>query len=354
MDWIGLDVHKRDTQVCVLTDTGAVEERRVPSTPAGLSAALGGRAPAAVLLEAATESEWVARHLEAYGHAVTVADPNYAPMYGTRTRRVKTDRRDARALADACRLGLYRPAHRLSAAQRLVRHELATRAAVVHARTRLVNTARSTLRQHGVKLSLGIAKHFGGRVERRIATGEVPAPVAERLAPLLVVLGQLDAAVRAYDATIGELSRTDPVVRRLRTVPGVGPVTAACFVATIDDAGRFASAHQLEAFLGLVPQEWSSGERLRRGRITKTGNRRMRWLLIECAVSLLRPQCRGKAPELTTWARGIAARAGHGTAVVALARRLAGILYAVWRDGTEYRPADRTDLRGGAAAAPAA
>jgi transposase len=127
----------------------------------------------------------------------------------------------------------------------------------------------------------------------------------------------------------------DAVVRRLVTAPGVGPVTAAAFVAALDDAGRFAGAHQVEAYLGLVPAEQSSGERQRRGAITKAGNARVRWLLVEAAWGVLRTR-RADAAGLRRWAEGIAARRGARTAVVALARRLAGILYAMWRDGTAY------------------
>jgi hypothetical protein len=107
-----MDVHKQETQVCIEDADGIVVlEQRIRTTPERFTALLGGRPRARILLEAATESEWVAQHLETLGHEVIVADPNYAAMYATRSRRVKTDRRDARTLADACRLGAYHPAH---------------------------------------------------------------------------------------------------------------------------------------------------------------------------------------------------------------------------------------------------
>jgi transposase len=135
---------------------------------------------------------------------------------------------------------------------------------------------------------------------------------------------------------------TDPVVALLATAPSVGPLTASAVVATIDDVTRFASAHQFEAFLGLVPGERSSGEKRRVGRITKAGNSRARYLLVEAGWRILR----SKSPEtaaLRAWALKIAARRGNRIAVVALARRLAGILYAMWRDNVPYNP---TKLRG--------
>jgi transposase len=127
MDHIGIDVHKKESQVCILGEGGELREQRIRTTPERFAAVLGDRPRARILLEASTESEWVARCLEQLGHEVIVADPNFAPMYATRTRTIKTDRRDARALAEACRLGAYRPTHRLPDAQRHVRGRLTVR-----------------------------------------------------------------------------------------------------------------------------------------------------------------------------------------------------------------------------------
>jgi transposase len=122
MDYVGIDLHKKESQICsILSPDGQVRECRIRTEPQRFAEVLGGRPRARILVEASTESEWVARCLEALGHEVVVADPNFAPMYATRTRKVKTDRRDARALAEACLLGAYRPAHRLSDTQRHVR-----------------------------------------------------------------------------------------------------------------------------------------------------------------------------------------------------------------------------------------
>ena len=121
MDHIGIDVHKRESQICILAEGGELIEQRIRTEPDRFAAVLGGRPRARILIEASTDSEWVARCLEGLGHEVIVADPNFAPMYATRTRKVKTDRRDARTLADANLLGACRPAHRLSDAQRHVR-----------------------------------------------------------------------------------------------------------------------------------------------------------------------------------------------------------------------------------------
>src|SRR3989442_6461440 len=110
MDYIGIDVHKKESQLCILCEQGERGEPRIRTAPERFAAVLGERPRARILLEASTESEWVARCLEGLGHEVIVADPNFAPMYAARSRKIKTDRRDARALAEACRLGAYRSA----------------------------------------------------------------------------------------------------------------------------------------------------------------------------------------------------------------------------------------------------
>ena len=135
MEHIGIDVHRSESQICILTEEGEILELRVQTRHERLQAVLGARHPARILIEASTESEWVARFLEGLGHEVIVADHNFAPMYATRSRRIKTDRRDAQALMDACRLGAYRRTHRPSDVQRRVRAELVVRDALVRTST---------------------------------------------------------------------------------------------------------------------------------------------------------------------------------------------------------------------------
>ncbi len=347
MDHIGMDVHKKESQICILTEEGELIERRMHTEPQRFAAVLGDRPRARILIEASTDSEWVARCLEALGHEVVVADPNFAPMYATRTRKVKTDRRDARALAEACLLGAYRPAHRLSDPQRHVRGRLLVRDALVRTRTRYISLIRALLRQHGYRVPSGSAEAF----PHRVLALALPGRLLSQIAPLLAVMRHVNHQLVYSEHVIEDVTAHDERVQRLRTVPSIGPVTAAAFVATIDDVRRFRRAHQVEAYLGLVPRELSSGESQRRGRITKAGHARMRWLLVQAAVSILRrrpPQ----AEALRTWALHIAARRGKHVAVVALARRLAGILYALLRDGSVFAP--RRSPQPGAAATVAA
>jgi transposase len=338
VDHVGIDLHKRESQTCIETEDGEVIEQRIRSERERFVAVFGPRPRARILIEAMTESEWVARCLEELGHEVIVADPNFAPMYATRSRRVKTDRRDATTLADACRLGSYRPAHRTSERQRQVRAELVVRESIVRTRTKWIALTGALLRREGLRLRSGNADHF----VKRVAELEMPEDLRTRIQPLLTLLAHLQVEVKAADQRIAAIVAGDSVIQRLCTVPGVGPITATAFVATIDTIERFHGAHQLESYLGLVPSEKSSGEKRHRGTITKAGNSRLRYLLVEAAWSVLLSR-KDTTEELRRWAQRIAMRRGMKVAIVALARRLAGILYAMWRDGTTFVPRRREE-----------
>lgn len=334
MEIIGLDLHKRESQLCRRHPSGRIQHQRIPTSRAQFSATLGGITPARILLEASTESEWVATHLEALGHTVIVADPNFAPMYATRTRRIKTDRRDAQALMEACTLGAYHAAYRLSPARQHLRTMLATRDALVHTRTRWIAFCRTRVRARGLRIPSGATARFGTRVAALDLATQAPA-LGTELAPLLALLPGVTAELTTLEAQLTTLAAGDPVITRLATAPSVGVITAAGVVAVLDDITRFRSAHAVEAYLGLVPREYSSAERQHRGGITKAGNSRARWLLVEAGWRLLRATAPAAAP-LRQWGVAIAARRGKRVAAVALARRLAGVLYAMWRDGTDY------------------
>lgn len=337
MEKIGIDVHKVASQVCIRTDAGAFVEQRIATTRAAFAKYLGGCSRARVLMEASTESEWVARCLEALGHEVIVADPNFAPMYATRSRKIKTDRRDARALCEACELGAYRAAHRSSDAARGRRGQIAVRAALVDSRTKYISLARALVRQEGCRVGSGSA----GTFVRRVQAQELPEDVRVRIAPLLTAITGLTEQLVAIDKALTQIARADAVTQRLSTVPGIGPVTALTFEAVVDNVARFDSAKEVRAYVGLVPREMSSGEQRLRGRITKAGNARLRTLLVEAAWSILRYE-HAQTQALRAWALRIAARRGKRVAAVALARKLAGILYAIWRDGTAFgQPARR-------------
>src|SRR5438552_1643161 len=211
------------SQVCVLKEDGEIIERRIRTERDRFAAVLQAYPGTRILLEAGTESEWVARCLEQLGHEVIVADPNYAPMSSQRQRRVKTDRRDARALAEACRLGAYRPAHRTSEAQRQVRWHIAGREALVRLRARTIVLVGSLLRQAGLGLPGGAAE----TCLRRLDALTLPAPLHQAVTPLLAAIATLHQQIHIADRDLAALARSDPRLRHLDTAPRTGPATAA-------------------------------------------------------------------------------------------------------------------------------
>jgi transposase len=328
-----IDLHLRYSWIRVVDAEGRVlREQRVVTARERLTASFEGWGPMRILLETGTESEWVAQTLEQAGHQAIVADPNYAPMYGEIRRKVKTDRRDVAALAEANRHGWYRATHRRSAGQRALQQVLRSRRQLVQMRSGTVSLMRALLRQAGYRVASGTA----ARVPTRIAALVLPMPLATTLAPLGRMVVTLTTEIAAIDARLATAAAADPVVERLQTVPGVGPIVALTFRAFVDDVTRFASASHVSAALGLVPREDSSAERRHRGHITKAGPSELRSLLVQASWACWRSAATG---TLRAWVDRLASRRGKRIAVVALARRLSRIMFAVWRDDTRFRAA---------------
>ena len=336
MEYGAIDLHARRSQIRIVREDGSVVlERQVDTSRGDFDRIFGRREAMHILIESSTESEWVAQHLETLGHEVIVADPNYAAMYGTRSRKIKTDRRDVTALAEACRTGVYRRAHRASASAREARQRLRVRTHCVRQRTATINLLRALLRADGLRLPRGSAERILTRVDQLT----LPTTLATVLAPLRDVLRQLTATIAAADTALATRAARDPSAQHLMTAPGVGPIVALTFHAVLDTPARFGgNAGRASAFLGLVPSEDSSAERRHRGAITKVGPGDLRALLVQASWGIWR----GRSPAgaaLRLWAQALAARRGRRIAIVALARRLSRILYAMWRDGADFHRA---------------
>lgn len=272
MEYIGIDLHKTSSQICILSEDGELTERRIKSTRSSFGEAFADRPRAIILVEASTESEWVARYLEEFGHQVIVADPNFAPMYATRDKKIKTDKRDARTLCEACRLGAYRHAHRTSEKQRTIRVQLLVRSTLVRTRSKYISLIGALARREGCRIASGGSNNFIARVE----AANLPTHVMTAIAPLFESLRLLNRQIAEADVVLEKIAKEDEVIRPLCTVPGVGPVTATTFAATIDDAARFGAAKQVRSYLGLVPREYSSGERQHRQGAYQQGGRQPR------------------------------------------------------------------------------
>lgn len=287
--------------------------------------------PAEVAVEACREAWWVARRLREWGHEVLVVDTTRVKQVGVGYHRRKTDRIDAEVLAKALERGLLPRAHELSPRAQELRLHLSVRRGLVESRAQFITTIRGLARARGVRLS-SVASSSFARMVRKSTLGEELRALVE---PLVIVVETLDVQIGQADRKLELLCTREPVIARLMTVPGVAPVVAAGFVSVVDDAKRFARAHQVESYLGLVPSEFTSGVR-RLGSITKQGNRYVRTLLNQAAWSMLRMK---KADPIKQWGLAVAARRGRRVAIIAVARRLIGVLWAIWRDGTVYEAA---------------
>ena len=330
MEHVAIDLGSRKSQICVRSSQGEIlEEKRWETWD--LKRYLEGRPKSRVIVESCAEAFGLAVMAKELGHEMRIVPATLVRTLGVGARRTKTDQRDARALSEvSCRVDLP-SVHVPKPESREKKTFCGMRDALVSARTKVINTVRGWLRGQGRRLGKGSTPTFPERV-RTACGAELPSYVERQLK----AVDGLTAEIKEADRELEELAERDEICRRLMTVPGVGPLTAVRFVAALDEVGRFANAHQLESYLGLVPGEHSSADRQQRLSITKAGPRALRWVLVQAAWAL-RTQCRQpKAIPLQLWAHQVELRRGKRTATVALARKLAGILFAIWRDGTEY------------------
>jgi transposase len=327
---VALDLGARKIAFCEVANGEVVGRATVQSLTA-LSDRLGPNTPPATVLFEAGRSSWhVHDKLVAWGHQPLMLDTTRAKQLGIGQHRRKTDRIDAETLARALEAGRVPLAHVLSPHRRELRFHLSVRRALVEARAQFVTSVRELARAQGHLVPTCPAYAFAAKL-KTTPLDEVTRAV---VAPLAVVIEQLDAQIVVADAKLDQLSAKEPIITVLKTAPGVACVVAAAFVSVLDEAGRFRNAHQVEAYLGLVPSEDSSGGRRKIGAITKQGNGYLRALLTQSAWAILR----GSDDPLKLWAEGIAQRRGKRIAVIALSRRLVGVLWAMWRRNAVYDP----------------
>lgn len=327
MDHCAIDLGGRKSQVCLRAPDGQLLYEG-PYDTRSLPEFLRLLPRSRVIVETAAEAFRIADAAKEAGHEVRVVPATLVRTLGVGARKTKTDRRDARVLSEvSCRIDLP-SVHIPSARSREWKTICGMHDALITARTKLINTLRGWLRGQGLRIAKGKAETFA---ERMAQIESLPDYVTSQVE----ALAGLNEKIRPSEKRIEALAK-DELCQRLMTVPGVGPSTAVRFVAAIDEIARFDSAHKVEAYLGLVPGESSSSERQQRLSITKAGPASVRWVLGQAAWAL-QIRCRDPAAQpLQLWAARIASKHGTRIATIALARKLAGILYALWRDGTTY------------------
>lgn len=333
---IAVDLAKNVFQVAVSHHPGKVAEHHRLSR-AGFLRFFARRQPATVVMEACGSAHPWGRQLSQMGHRVVLLPPQYVRPY---VRRDKTDRADAEALLEAFRDRSIRPVPVKSEAQQILTGLHRLRAGWVGDRTRRINAVRGILRELGIVLPTGarkFAEHLGDLLAD--PDGPIPEPLHPPLAEACLEIRELGERARAVEAQLAELAGHLDLVVRLRSIPGIGLLTATALVASIGDFHRFASGRTLVSFLGLSPRERSSGQTRRLGRISKRGDTYLRTLLVHGARSvLLNAEARGCSHALATWALRLKKRRGHNIAAVALAGRLGRIAWAVATKGTSFQP----------------
>src|SRR6202795_3076623 len=329
----GLDVSVKDTSVCIVDGTGKiVREVKVASEPEALLAVLtnGTYRFKRIGLEAGPLSQWLFSALAEADLPVVCVETRHMRAV-LKAQINKTDRNDARGIAQMIRVGLYRLVHVKTLRSQKLRMLLTHRKLLQSKAIAIDNDLRGTLRNFGLKVGMVGAVKFEARIRELVE--DLP-DLAILIEPLLVVRRVLREQVGILHRRLLAIVRDDDVCRRLMTVPGVGPVVALTYRATVDVPARFRKSKAVGAVFGLTCSKYQSGEIDWSGRISRCGDEMMRVMLYEAAQSMMRSK---KWSWLKAWAMQVARRRGMKKAIVALARRLAVIMHRIWVDGTEFR-----------------
>ncbi len=330
----GLDVSVKETRVCIVDDAGKiVREARVASEPEALLQVLTNTIYRfkRVGLEAGPLSQWLYSVLAEAGLPVICVETRHMRAM-LKAQINKTDRNDARGIAQMMRVGLYRPVHVKTLRSQKLRVLLTHRKLLQSKAIAIENDLRATLRNFGLKVGMIGTVKFETRIRELV---ENLADLAALVEPLLIVRRVVREQLGILHRRLLAIVRDDDVCRRLMTVPGVGPVVALTYRVTVDVPARFRNSKAVGAVFGLTPAKYQSGEIDRTGAISRCGDEMMRMMLYEAAQSMLVRSA--KWSWLKAWAIKIARHRGMKKAIVALARRLAVIMHRIWVDGTEFR-----------------
>lgn len=328
---IAVDLAKNVFQIAVSRRPGQVSESHRVSR-GEFARFFAERQPALVLMEACGTSHFWARQIESLGHRVVLLPPHAVRPY---VQRSKTDKADAKALLEAHRNQDIHPVPVKTVSQQTLATLHRLRSSLMADRTARINQVRGLLREFGVYIPVGV-HHVVPHVRAAVEQGDrvVPAVLHEHLAQICDDITGFTVRIKGFEKQLEALARQIPEVQRLRSIPGVGLLTATALVALVGDARRFPTSRHFASYLGLTPREHSSGARRRLGRISKCGDVYLRMLLNHGARSALRAAQRLAHPDrLRAWGLELKTRLGTPRATVALANKLARIIWAVWRQG---------------------
>jgi transposase len=283
------------------------------------------------VVESSPLAESLSRSVEELGATIEVIDSRHTKS--VLNGRKKTDRIDAQVLAELAQLGWYKPVHRKEGKSREQRSFLVARSQVVRSATSLKNTLRGLFKSHGIVLSQGRDGAAFVKAVREAMWG-LPSLVQESIRSLLSCWIQLHRTQASMYRTLNKIAKQDATASLLMTVPGVGAATAVGFASTIATHTRFSDKKKVASYLGLAPRVYQSGETSYHGHITKQGDRLLRWLLTEAANSIL-TRVKQSFP-LREWGLRLAEKKGLAKAKVAVARKLAELLFTLWKAGQPF------------------
>jgi transposase len=330
----GLDVSVKETSVCIVDDAGKiVQEARVASEPEALLQVLTNTIYRfkRVGLEAGPLSQWLYSVLAEAGLPVICVETRHMRAM-LKAQINKTDRNDARGIAQMMRVGLYRAVHVKTLRSQKLRMLLTHRKLLQSKAIAIENDLRATLRNFGLKVGMVGTVKFEARIKELV---ENLPDLAVLVQPLLIVRQVVREQLGILHRRLLAIVQDDDVCRRLMTIPGVGPVVALTYRVTVDVPARFRNSKAVGAVFGLTPSKYQSGQNERSGGISRCGDEMMRMMLYEAAQSMLLRSA--KWSWLKAWAMKIARHRGIKKAIVALARRLAVIMHRMWVDGTAFR-----------------
>ena len=341
--FVGLDVSVKETAVCVVDQAGKVViEQKVASEPEDIIMLLTsiGVDYGRIGIEAGPLSQWLVNGLAEAGLPVVCVETRHMKSLLQAQKVNKSDRHDARGIAQMMRVGLFKPVHVKTLASQEQRMLLTARKLVQHKMLDVEFDLRGTLRNFGLKVGVVGKAGFEARI-RELVEG-LPR-LAQIVEPLLTIRRVMRQEFTRLHKMLLDVVRHDPVCRRLMTAPGVGAVVALTYRATVDQPQRFIHSRAVGAHAGLTPRRYQSGEIDYDGGISKSGDTMLRTMLYEAAQILL-TQSRHWS-WLKAWGMRVAQRRGMRRAIVAVARRLAVILHRMWMDGTDFRWGSEPTLR---------
>jgi len=331
----GLDVSVKATSVCVVDDAGKVIlEQKVPTEPAEIIAVLTslGVPLGRIGIEAGPLSQWLVNALVAADLPVICVETRHMKALLTAQQISKTDRNDARGIAQMMWVGLFKPVHVKTLVAQEQRMLLTSRKLLQRKLLDVESDLRGTLRNFGLKVGVVSGGRYDARVRELVEGFPRLAVIVE---PLLSVRRVMRQQFAVLHKMLLDTVRDDPLCQRLMTAPGVGAVVALTYRATVDQPQRFVHSRAVGAHVGLTPKRYQSGETDYEGGVSKCGDALLRTMLYEAAHVLLTRS--GKWSWLKAWGVRVAQRRGMRRAIVAVARRLAVVLHRMWVDGSEFR-----------------